>query len=222
MHIAKEFDHSQPAIAVLFLCAAAAAAAALCAGCAANANNEPAEDARIAEHWQQQQSTQSAPTKTYRTVFVVAVAHTDELRRLFEDEFVRQLQGQGVQGIASYTTMPPGTPGRADVVSAVRASGADGVIVTRLLKREQYHRASFGDMSYQAHYSDASQSMYVPQAPAVYRSELVTLETRLFDAGRERMVWAGTTEVFDPRATDAQVARLVRAIVKDLKQGQLI
>jgi hypothetical protein len=197
---------------------ACAAALLTCTGCAAN-GSESAGDARLADRWQQQASAPHAP---YRAVFVVGVAHTDALRRMFEDEFTRQLQGQNVKGIASYRTMPPGTPMPAEVVGAVRASGADAVIVTRLLKREQWRRGSFGPSDYQSHYRAAAQSIYVPQAPIVYDTEVVTLETRLFDAGREQMVWATTTELFDPRATEAQVARLVRAIVKDLQRATLI
>ena len=223
MRGARERHHSQSAIAVLFLCAAATATAALCAGCAAEAKTETGKDARITSHWQQQAPpTQDARAEAYRTVFVVGVANTDELRRMFEDEFVRQLEGQGVRGIASYATMPPGTPTADEVAGAVRGSGADGVIVTRLLKREQWRRASFAAGDYQAHYTSASQSIYAPQSPVVYRSEVVSLETRLFDAARRQMVWATTTELFDPRATPTHVARLVRALVKDLKQEALI
>jgi hypothetical protein len=197
------------------------AAAALCAGCAAN-GNVPGAEAQIVDRWQPSQPGQGTPAQRYRTVFVVGVAHSDELRRMFEDEFVRQLHGQGVTGIASYTVLPQLGPARDDVVRAVRDSGADAVIVTRLLKREQWRRAAIGATDYQSHYNNAAESIYVPQSPTVYRSEVVTLETRLFDARREQTVWAATTELFDPRATEARVARLVRAIVKDVQQSSLI
>ena len=215
MRIVHQFRSWHAGIAPLLACAAAA----LCVGCAGN-GSEPSAEAHIADRWQPSQPAEGA--QRYRTVFVVGVAHSDELRRRFEDELVRQLHGQGVRGIASYTVLPRLSPARDEVVHAVRGSGADAVIVTRLLKREQWRRASLGASDYQTHYNEAAQSIYVPQSPTVYRSEVVTLETRLFDARREQMVWAATTELFDPRATAAQVARLVRAIVKDLQQATLI
>jgi len=223
MRIGNRSSSLHAVIAPLLACACAAATAAvLCAGCAANGNDAPAE-AQIADRWQQPQPAQGgAPAQRYRTVFVVGVAHSADLRRMFEDEFVRQLQGQGVTGIASHTVLPQLSPARDEVVRAVRDSGADAVIVTRLLKREQWRRAAIGATDYQSHYNNASESIYVPQSPTVYRSEVVTLETRLFDARREQMVWAATTELFDPRPTEAQVARLVRALVKDVQQATLI
>jgi hypothetical protein len=218
MRIANQFRSWPAGIAPLLVCAAAA----LCAGCTGNGTESGAE-AQIADRWQPSASAQGGtPAQRYRTVFVVGVAHSGELRRMFEDELVRQLHGLGVTATASYTVLPQLSPARDEVVRAVRASGAEAVIVTRLLKREQWRRASLGASDYQTHYNEATQSVYVPQSPTVYRSEVVTLETRLFDAQRERMVWAATTELFDPRATAAQVARLVRAIVKDLQQATFI
>jgi hypothetical protein len=198
---------------LLVLCAV------LLASCSADGNGGGgAAGAEVVDQWQ----AAPEPGRRYGTVFVIGVAQTDEVRRLFEDAFVRELEAQGVRGIASHATLPGTDVSRGQVVAAVRASGADGVVVTRLLKREQRHKASLSPGDYYAHYSNASKTIYAPQPSVVYRSEVVTLETRLFDAAREQMVWAASTELFDPRATQAQVGRLVRSIVKDLKEGSLI
>ena len=200
--------------AALVLCAVTALASA----CAADGNDGAGDGAVIEDRWQQA----TPPPEPYGTVFVIGVAESDDLRRLFEDEFVRQLNGQGVRGTPGYSVMPQREVTRDEVVKAVRASGADGVVVTRLLKREQRHKASFSPDGYSTHYSKAVGSVATPTPPVVYRTEVVTLETRLFDAASERMVWVASTELFDPRATPSEVARLVRAIVKDLQKGKLI
>ena len=193
------------------------AVAALVSACAADGTSAGG-DAQIVDRWQQP----DPPAQPYRTVFVIGVAQSDDTRRLFEDELVQQLQAQGVRGLPSYGVIPRGEVARDEVVRAVRASGADGVVVTRLLKREQRHKASFSPDGYSTHYSNASRSLASPAPPVVYRTEVVTLETRLFDAASERMVWTASTELFDPRATQSEIARLVRAIVKDLRKGQFI
>lgn len=200
----------------------AATALAWLAGACASGGSGSSDGAEITERWQQPQAKSGEPAKRYANVYVIGIAHSDELRRAFEEEFVKQLQGQGVRAIASYNTLPQTGASREEVVRVVRASGADGVVITRLLKREQRHKAAFGPEGYHTHYSSATTSVYAPRPPVVYRTEVVTLETRLFDAAREELVWAATTELFDPRATEAQVARLVRALVKDIKKGALI
>jgi hypothetical protein len=216
---AGRFNPLRTSAAALALCAVTA----LVSACAADKNGDSGGggaggSAEIADRWQQP----TPPAQPYRTVFVIGVAQTDETRRLFEDGLVRQLQAQGVRGIPSYGALPRSDVPRDEVVRAVRDSGADGVVVTRLLKREQHHKASFSPDGYSTHYSNASRSLASPQPPVVYKTEVVTLETRLFDAAREQMVWAASTELFDPRATEAQMARLARAIVNDLKKGGLI
>jgi hypothetical protein len=159
----------------------------------------------------------------YRIVFVIGVAHSPDVRKTFEDEFVRQLEAQGVRGIASYAVLPDASAlTRDQVVRAVRGSAAEGVIVTRLLKREQQHTATFSAGGYYTHYSSAARSVYAPPPPALSRSEVVTLETRLFDVGGEQMIWTTTSEGFDPQATRSVIARLVRGIVNDLTKAELI
>ena len=210
---AGRFDAFRTFAAACVLCAVTA----LFSACASDGNGAGG-GAEVVDRWQQA----TPPPQPYRTVFVLGVAESDDLRRLFEDEFVRQLQAAGVRGIPSYGAVPQREMTRDEVVQAVRASGADGVVVTRLLKREQRHKATFSPDGYSTHYSNASRSVASPVPPVVHRTEVVTLETRLFDAASERMVWTASTELFDPRKTQSEVARLVRAIVKDLQKGKLI
>jgi hypothetical protein len=192
----------------------------LAVGCAGNGNGSD-DAAQVTDRWQEPRSA-TAPAQRYGSVFVIGIAHSDELRRAFEDEFVRQLAAEGVNATPSYGPLPQTDVARDEVVRAVRASGADGVVITRLLRREQRHRAALSPVGYHTHYSSASKMVYTPQPPVVYRTEVVTLETRLFDADREQMIWAATTELFDPRATQTQVGRLVRGIIKEIKKASLI
>lgn len=207
------FDALRTFAAALLICAVAT----LGSACASDGSGSGG-GAEVVDRWQHA----TPPPQPYKTVFVLGVAESDDLRRLFEDEFVRQLQATGARGIPSYGVIPQREVTRDEVVQAVRASGADGVVVTRLLKREQRHKASFSPDGYSTHYSNASRSLASPVPPVVTRAEVVTLETRLFDAASERMVWTASTELFDPRKTQSEVARLVRALVKDLQKGKLI
>src|SRR5688500_127075 len=213
---AGRFDVFRTLAAALVLCAVAALASA----CASDGNGSGG-GTEVVDRWQQA----TPPQQPYKTVFVLGVAESDDLRRLFEDEFVRQLQAKGARGLASYGVIPQGEGTRDEGGRAGRARGADGRDVTGRAsgrEREQRHTASFSPDGHSTHYSNASRSLASPVPPVVTRTEVVTLETRLFDAASERMMWTASTELFDPRKTQSEVARLVRAIVKDLQKGKLI
>ena len=192
------------------------ATTAIATGCTSDGSAQPDKET-VAVRWQE---AGVAPHE-FKKIFVVGVAHEDKVRRMFEDELVRQLTAAGVDAVPSYTLMPEQAGAtKDDVVSAVRSCAADGVVVTRLIKRERSTKMSASPGSYYGHYNTASRTAYVP--PVIYKSETVTLETRLFDVGSEAQLWATTTQAFDPRATEREIAGLVRAIVKDMKKGQLI
>jgi hypothetical protein len=64
---------------------------------------------------------------------VVGVARSAVNRRIFEDEFVRQLQERGVKAIASHTVLPDELQNnRKAIADKVAELGADTVLITRL------------------------------------------------------------------------------------------
>src|SRR5262245_39473609 len=74
----------------------------------------------------------------FKRMLVVGVSTQAAVRRIFEDEFVRQLRARGTDAVASYTLIPEdGQVDRARLERAVKEAGADGVIVTRVVKVEQ-------------------------------------------------------------------------------------
>src|SRR5262245_25677213 len=80
-----------------------------------------------------------------RKVMVVGVSSQPATRRTFEDEFAAALKTAGVTAVPSYTVMPQdGQADQAVLEQAVKSIGADGVLITRLLKREQKTEVSPG------------------------------------------------------------------------------
>ena len=78
-----------------------------------------------------------------RKVLVVSVTQQTTVRRVFEDEFAKQLRAAGVEAVPSYTIIPEdGKAEQAVLEKAVQDLGADGVLVTRLMKSEQKTQVS--------------------------------------------------------------------------------
>src|SRR6185295_10253019 len=70
-----------------------------------------------------------------KKVVVIANDGTTANSRVFEDIFVQKLNAAGVIGIPGYTTMPPAArAAEAPFATAIAATGADAVLMVRLLR----------------------------------------------------------------------------------------
>jgi hypothetical protein len=162
-----------------------------------------------------------------RKVLVVGVTTQPSVRGVFEDEFSAQLKQAGVAAVPSYTVIVE--PGQADqprLERAVRDVGADGVLVTRLIRREQktelepgYYRPAPA-VGFYGWYSSAWVGYYDP--PMVYQYDVVTAETSVYSPGEAQVVWSGITETFAPRDVKKETAGFARIIIGALKKQGVI
>jgi hypothetical protein len=112
------------------------------------------------------------------------------------------------------------------LAQAVSASGADGVLVTRLVRvnREtQIYPGTYAGppfMGFYGFYSSAWVGFYDP--PQVYTYDVVTSETSLIDAKVDRVIWSGTTETFSPREVRKDTQEFASLIIKALADQGLI
>ena len=162
-----------------------------------------------------------------RKVLVLGVTEQAGVRRVFEDEFAVQLRAAGVDAVPSYTIIPEDGKADRDVLEkAVQDLGADGVLVTRLVKSEQKTQITPGyygpapTMGFYGWYSAAWIGYYEP--PMVYQYDVVTAETSLYSPPQSRLVWSGTTETFSPQDVKKETQGFAKVIIGALrKQGIL-
>jgi hypothetical protein len=162
-----------------------------------------------------------------RKVMVVGITKQPSVRRVFEDEFVARLQAAGVAAIPSYSVI--GEDGQVDkpqLESAVTKVGADGVLITRLVRQEQMTQATGGYYGPVAPgglhgwYSSAWVGYYDP--PTVYQYDVVTLETSVFGTGDAKLLWSGTTETFAPSDLKKETAAFADLIIGALRKQKVI
>src|ERR1700684_2656704 len=73
-----------------------------------------------------------------RKVLVVGALKRPDIRKAFEDDYVRRFKARRVDAVASMGILPSGTPlSRAGVVGLADAQGFDTILVTRLMDQEQ-------------------------------------------------------------------------------------
>ena len=161
----------------------------------------------------------------FTRILVIGVTKQTGIRRTFEDIFAEQLR-QRVEAVQSYTLIPEdGEVPRERLAQAVEQSGADGVLVTRLLKvdrQTQIYPGTYAGpyMGFYGFYSSAWIGFYEP--PQIYTYDVVTSETSLFEAKSNRLVWSGTSETFSPRDVRKDTQEFASVIIKALAEQGLI
>lgn len=174
-----------------------------------------------------------------RKVLVVGVSELDLVRRLFEDEFARQLRDEGVTAATSYGffSAVQVKEQRSAVEAKIRGLGYDKIIVTRLVgKREVevvqpgtvYGSTGYGGRYYGGwhdYYRDSWSVVYEP--PMVYQVTVATIESKLFDLDTGQPIWSGLleTEVGGTAMSSKMeflIEDFVRTVVEDfVKEGLL-
>jgi hypothetical protein len=160
-------------------------------------------------------------------ILVIGVTKQSGIRRTFEDVFTQHLAANGVTAIPSYTLIPEdGEVSRERLGEALEQSGADAVLITRLVKVDrqmQYYPGTYIGppyLGFYGFYSSAWMGFYDP--PQAYTYDVVTSETTLFQAKGNRLLWSGTSETFSPQDVRKDTEQFAAMITKALAQQGLI
>lgn len=170
--------------------------------------------------------------KQYRRLFVTGVFKDDLNRRVYEDEWAAQLKARGVSVVPSYSVFPAnGEVEETRLSAAVRESGAEAMILTRIVKVEKEtvvtpgyidtHAPNFGPVGYYGHYRNYWATTYY-QPPQVNQYDVVTAETQLIDVRTQELVWSGRTQSFAPGRVQDEVRPFVSLILKSLAEQRLL
>ena len=161
-----------------------------------------------------------------KRIMVIGVTRQAGIRRTFEDEFVRELEGKGVRGVASYTLIPEdGEVAKERLAQAVKESGVEGVLITRLVKvetRTQVYPGTYVGppyLGFYGYYSGAWVGYYEPAQ--IYTYDVVTAETNVFDAATDRLIWSTATQTY-PSSVKKDIRDFARLIVKALAESRII
>jgi hypothetical protein len=184
------------------------------AGCAAS---------KIVNQWREPDYIPPA----FKKVVVLGISQDQALRRSFEDEFVAQLRAAGIEAVPSYQVMPEGGQVPEErLLKAVKQTGADAAIMTRLLRVERKTQVTPGYYNpYPVHgfyhwYSAGWDGFYEP--PRVYNYDVYTSETSLYDLNQDRLVWAGTVQTTDPGDIRKEIKNYVKTVIEALKENNIL
>ena len=161
----------------------------------------------------------------FKHILVVGVGSNVANRRVFEDIFSQRLSATGTQGIPGYRFL--GDEARANEPgwnAGVAQSGADGLLLVRLLgvdTRTHVYTTMMPGPMYGPYYGPwwGPSMVAVPQ---VTQYDIANVETSLFDVKTKRVIWAGTTQTFNPSTVAEETPGFADLIIGQLVARGLI
>jgi len=154
---------------------------------------------RITSTWKDENYT-GGPIET---VLVMEISDEKQNRRIFEDVFVKEFKAIGIEALASYTIFPEDREIEAsEIKAAARQRNIDRVLMTHLVgveKKDVYH-PPISTPAYTYTYGNYYHTVYnYTHQPGYYtQHEYVKLESGLYDAETETLIWSAATETVDP------------------------
>ena len=180
---------------------------------------------QLTAQWKDPSST-GAPNQK---IFVLALTGNQRNMMIWETGMNQALTSVGVTPIpgSSVINLNPGSPppDSMTVVQLVKSSGADLVMVSRLLSVDQVQTYvpgtvgyvggyGYGGMGYGGYYSGG---MAYTSSPGYYETDTqYELETNVFDIKTERLVWSGASQTVDPSDASNLASSVSTAIVTNM------
>ncbi len=170
-------------------------------------------------------------------VLIIGVAKNAVTRRQFEDSFARVLAGKNIRAMVSYQMLAdPQALSEESVAPLVKQHQFTQVLVTRIVDRKtvttyvpptttayatgfpSYYPSYYGSWSgyYNTGYTTVSSPGYT------YDTELVHLETNVYDIGSGKLVWTGLTETELGGQMEAQIQEFIQLLISTMTRDKLL
>jgi hypothetical protein len=151
---------------------------------------------------------------------VIMVAKLPDMRTLFEDRFAGELQQRGNNATQSYKIIPMEQLREKDLVkSKIRSSGADTVLISRLVDTktiESYRRGLI--------YYDFGGYYDIVVADYGYTGnvEVAYLETNVYDVKTEKLIWSSHSKTERTEGEQQLINTFIQVMIKKLASSGII
>lgn len=188
----------------------------------------------ISSSWRKPQATADG----YRNIFVDALTKDLGSKGAIESGLQNLLQQKGLTVEKSTDVFPPtfSNPNgqqRDMVMSKIQATNADGILTITLLRRETENRwigggGGYWNPGFRYGYYNRFWSYYNNWYPQVYtsgyydQSHVYYLETNLYNAKTEELIWAAQSKTYDPSNTESFLKGYMSAIYNRMVKDGLI
>jgi hypothetical protein len=179
---------------------------------------------QLTDNWRN--STYTGPA--YKKIMVVAMTKRDDMRQPIEDEFAKQLRSRGVAAVTCYECIPdPDKVTREELAKVSQGMGIEAYLIVRVLGAGIEVQSTRAESQSPMLASDNVDSMTTmrgmgPEPMMSKRSEMVTLESRLYDGKTAEIVWRSTVNAVNPSPSEGQISKFVSLELRALGDKKLI
>jgi hypothetical protein len=180
----------------------------------------------------------NATANGYRNIFIAAMSSNIPAKQAVEAGLQTQLQQKGLTVVKSVDVFPPNFSTQTGqkkelVLSKIQSTNADGILTIALLKKETENRfirtgAGYWNPGIRYGYYNRFWNYYSNWYPSLYapgyydQEQVYYLETNLYDAKTEELIWAAQSETYDPSSIDSFLKGYVKSILEQMKKDGLI
>jgi len=164
-------------------------------------------------------------------VLVIGINRKDIKRNLWENTFVELLGKENIKAQASHIIIGDQAiePDRPSIVAAIKKSGADTVLITRVIGSETKTKTLPGFVHYAPtpdhtgmynYYGYAYRAVYSP--PVNISKTTVHLESNIYDVATEKLIWTAQSEAIDAKLLKTDFAKMAHLFLDDLRKKKLL
>lgn len=160
-----------------------------------------------------------------KKIAVVGAFESQTIRNIFEDEFVKHLNGLGLEAVAGYTIVPIEKLGEMEhVMSQIRASGADVLLITRLvdMKTEQTYVRDRVDVIPEYYNDFGHYYRYIYSPGYIVNTEFAYAETNIYSVDDGKMIWSAHSRTQISATNEKLIKSFIRTIADRLSESGLI
>jgi hypothetical protein len=164
----------------------------------------------------------------FKKFLVVGISDVKEARNQFENNFVTQLRGRDIGGMASYTIVPNlvgiDDAERDKILTAIEEEKVDGVITVRAVPLKHVTEQAWSEAWNKQVESDGTIRELIEETLPLTdeKAKKYGVELAVWDVGSGVRVWAGRTNVLTRRQLTKGVPEFVRGVIGALIMADLV
>jgi len=166
----------------------------------------------------------------YKNILVIGMSQEPGVRRSFEQQFANKLSSKsGVKGVESASMLRiKGELKNEDIIAVIKKTNVDAVLITHLVAEKKQKRYVPPQPVYAPSVQFGLYDYYHATYPVVYSPGYVTedtivkLETNVYSAATEKLIWSGTTESFNAGSAGRIIDELSNIVISQLASHKLI
>ena len=181
-------------------------------------------------------SPQRAPGG-YKNFLLVGLTNNVPARETVEGELEVQLFKIGVNSQKSIKVFPPSmsnanSVNKEKILEVVKSNGDDAILTLSLVNKEtetRYIPGSYGyDPAFRYDYYGSFGGYYSYWSPYAYdpgyyvNEKIYFLETNVYDAKTEKLIWSAQSKTYDPKDIETFAAEYSRSLIKELIKDGII